>query len=214
MMYSSCNEAYNTSNKMYSNNSHDLYQGNSNFDNYNDNYNNQQSYFTAQGDIETPKNCGTKISSLKENENKNEKIIEEEEDNESLFNSYLSEKTNLKYVSPNGKYNKYAHDYFVKHFLNTILNNRNDTESINSAQDGEIYKHVRTCENCKNKINNEIKNHYMKLINKNINNNTESKIAIIGKSNYDIREILIIICIGVIIIFILDILFKLSKKIK
>ncbi len=194
------------------------------FDNYNDihinNDNNVHypSFFTAQGDYEN-RNNGTTINQLK-NVNNNDDINNNYTNNQSLLDSLSFDDSIMSdepSISPQKKKKPLSHDYCINIITKELLNNGD--ASLMSSHNGLVYKHVKTCKICKNKIKSIMKEHYCKPdynIN-NINNNKINNIEhfedttnIIG---YDIKELVLIILGGIILIFVFDLLVRMGSKI-
>jgi len=159
---------------------------------------NEQPIFNAQGDYEENEINyeGTKISDIEQKYNLNDETL-----------SFLdSEET---YKPP-----KKSHNYYIRKFMNSITEDGSDIISRTSSQDGEIYDHLKKCKYCRTQINNKLKNYYKKDIvvkteNKKIepkNNNTD---ILFG---YNLKEIIIILIVGICIILLLDIFVKIGRK--
>ena len=193
------------------------------FDNYNDiNINNNiqtnahfPSFFNAQGDYEN-KNNGTTINQLKNINNDN---INNNTNNQSLIDSLSFDDSNMSddYRHPlrsdelSNKFKKKPldHDYCINIITKELLNNGD--ASLMSSHDGLVYKHVKSCKICKSKIKSIMKDHYCTpepLYNNKIEH-FDNETNIIG---YDIKELILIILGGIILIFIFDLLVKMGSK--
>lgn len=184
------------------------------FDNYNDVDVQQQyvnglndykqaypAFFTAQGDY--TKN-GTTINELKENE-------ENDNDNLSFLDSNFSHESSIS-LKPK---KKLSHQYCINKVLSS-LSDESDNISNYSSQNADAYDHVKKCKYCKNKIN--------EIMKMNSGSNSTKEIELEKKDNhineyfttqtlgYDFKELMIIILAGIILIFILDLLVKIGKK--
>lgn len=200
------------------------------FDNYNDidiqhqYINNSNDYkqaypafFTAQGEYENKdKQCenkdkyfGTSINDLKDNESLDANI--------SFCDSDLSHDSSLS-SKPKPKL---THDFCINKMINSLTEDQ-DTLSIASSKNEElnkeIYNHVKSCKHCKNKINEKMREQYKSKLNtENIINDIDKKEDIkeyftTQTLGYDLKELMIIILAGIVLIFILDLLVKIGKK--
>ncbi|CAH6421684.1 Hypothetical protein KVN_LOCUS414 [uncultured virus] len=171
------------------------------------NINNQkydQSYFDAQGDFkndnvyEYDNKCeinGTLISDLKKKDNFNEDT--------------LSLPSNISYTEEEPKKNN--HDYFIKKFVDNIIN---DDDSMKS-NDTNLYDHLKQCKYCRGNINQNLKKKFKqkgRTLNKDnfkeyFENVVQNKIK-----GYNIQELIIIICIGFILILVLDFLVRITRR--
>jgi len=164
-------------------------------------------FFTTQGDYSTKgPYFGTSINDLKNS-------TPEDSDSLSLLDSNFSEDSNLSVQTPK----KPNHSYCINKIVQGLIEDP-DNISLASSQNDEAYKHVKTCKYCKNKINQRMKEHF----NPNINQDSLTKLSCkkenikeyfdAGNLGYDLKELLIIILAGIILIFILDLLVKIGKK--
>jgi len=187
-------------------------------------------------------NVGTTINQLKNNNKNNDtnnytnnykqNEIPNDTNNQSLIdslsfdNNTLSDEISLipKSKKKNNTKNKnndttkyFDHDYCVKIITKELLNN--DDATLMSSHNGKIYKHVKNCDICKNKIKKNMKDQYCDKIENNIidskpNNIEHFKVpeeqsSVIG---YDIKELVLIILGGIILIFVFDLLVKMGEK--
>lgn len=193
------------------------------FDTYNavEPNNNQHVYpafFTAQGDYnaKSPYYEGTKIKDLQ-----NCQIEDSETNGENLsfLDSNLSESSTK--VTKNEPTKIIDHNYCVNKIIKNIIEEP-DMFSLGSSENDVVYKHVKTCKICKKKINEKLKDHYKDSSQQNqiIPKNEENKDQIehfnfnIPDFGYNLKEIMVIILGGIILIFILDLLVKIGKKMK
>lgn len=180
-------------------------------------------FFTAQGDYSSkgPYFSGTQIGDLQTENDNNEFNMEEI----SMLDSYSDD--SLPSIKPkNYKKNKKAkdldHQYCIDKIVKTLIDEPDAVSLASSIDDIDlVYKHIKSCSYCKSKINKNIKNQcqlsgYAQDI----------KNSLTGKNPYELREcfdtsqnmgyglkeLLIIILAGVVLVFILDLLVKIGKK--
>jgi len=182
------------------------------FDNYSDiEVNSAQAkpitpaFFTAQGDYSSHgPYYGTKISELKS---------DTDIDNVSQSETISNDST----MTPNVK--KKSHGYYTNAFIHSLENDL-DLNSLDSSNYNSVYDHVKKCKECKYGINKKLKMNSQK-----IDLNIQPKIKEIEADKkktveyftftdigYNIKEIIIILLIGIIIVFVLDLLVKIGKK--
>lgn len=159
----------------------------------------QSTFFNAQGDLSNDgPYFGTSIYELKKKEEEEE---ENDIDDSSLFDDVYSVDNTI------------SHNECINKFVKGIVD---DNTSMMSYYDSNVYDHIKKCKYCKVQINDKIKRYYNNKIDI---NNTPKDEGIIeplfsGKFiGYDMKEIILIIIIGVIVVFILDLLVKIGKKI-
>lgn len=240
-MYCSINEAYNKPDREYINNN--KANDTDNMDNIDNDYKldehvtpcnkiSQQSinsFFNAQGDMDfNPYPCNPALAELKKlnkmyktSKQTNDDLYagtmvadlinEQEKDSLSLLDSDtdLSIKNNK---SKNKKSHKIDHDYHIKKFIQQFIDD-NDMISMTSSQDDIIYDHVKKCKYCKSQIATKLKDYYNKK-NKKIESFKPSSILPKKIMGYSVKEIIIVILIGICIIFLLDLFVKIGKKIE
>jgi hypothetical protein len=185
------------------------------------------SFFTAQGDYESnnykgntfcstkgPEDIGsgTTINQLKNNQNNTHNNVNNNDTNQSLMSSFsFEDSSDDKSLKTKYKKKELDHDYCVNIITKELLNNN---DSLMSSHNGKIYKHVKTCIICKNKIKNIMKEQYCKpdvtLPKEHIVEHFEEP-CIIG---YDMKELVLIILGGIILIFIFDLLVKMGTKLR
>ena len=227
MMYCAINDAFNNlpSSHKKNNNGPDA------FDNYNDiNINNNKpnidndypAFFTAQGDY-SAQFFGTTINQLKDNniltDSDSFTIIDSDYSSESLFDHKLSlannrlppEPTILKKLDKNSKSKKIKHEYYVDKMVKCLLEDQESVASSNS--NNYVYQHVKSCKICKGQVNKKMKDHFLPELQV-IQVNTVKNENFGSMLGYDLKEILIIILAGIILIFILDLLVKIGKRMK
>lgn len=136
------------------------------------------------------------------------------------YGSNFSDRDN-KYFSDTQSIDSFFDDKSIDSYLNSKENKKNVKfnkiiESINyddcSKDDDNIFEHVKKCNNCKNKLlrflnnnsDNENKCKYSKIFdkNKNINNSKDLN------KQFNVKEIVIFLMIGIFIIIMLDILLR------
>jgi hypothetical protein len=174
---------------------------NTDFDNFNDlkiNNNNNTpnnmhypSFFNAQGDYES--NAGTTINQLKNN-------ISIAEDTFSLDSTITAPSI----PKPKPQKNVYDHDYYASKFARDMMTT--DLESLMSNND-KVYKHVKSCKICKQKVKGLMKDQYCPDILPQVNVEHFDG-NIIG---YDIKELILIILGGIILIFVFDLLVRVGR---
>lgn len=193
-----------------------------------DNYNNLDvtaisnnifpAFFTAQGDYNTKgPYFGTDVKDLRKDNNAS--YIPEESEG-ILFTDKLSEESML----PMPKMpkipkipKKLSHSYCINKMVKSLVED-SDTYSMISSDNGDngsVYNHVKKCKYCKSKINEKLKNtcNTQPLIQK-CNDDNIIEYFDIQHIGYNLKEVLIIILAGIVLVFILDLLVKIGKKIK
>ena len=132
--------------------------------------------------------------------------------NDSLSDLYESEKKGKKI---------YTHKYYIDKFVNNIINDKDeksDIMSLASSIEGTIYAHIKSCKYCRSKINERLKNHYKKIKKKNKVKKNDSILENFGSIDkfeilgYEIKDIILIMMLGIIIIFVLDLFVKIGRK--
>ncbi len=120
---------------------------------------------------------------------------------------------------------KRSHQYYIKKFVKAMideaasLDNSIGSSSLESFANYDVYNHVKRCKYCRSEAHKRLRSFYAKEnkddtnIKKEIegfeNNFTIPKDILLG---YDLKEIVIIIIIGIILIFILDLFVKIGRK--
>jgi len=175
-------------------------------------------FFTAQGDMYQ----GTPIKNLDNNSLDTSSFFSDSEGFESLPSSMTQlTDSSLKKTLPNKSDNiehmvDHSHEYYLRNFLGQTIGGDKITDH-NTYND--ICDHVRTCKYCKDEINLRIsgKEAFSSIPSK-IENKPEPKQHIehfnanelVNKSN--IKEVIIIIVIGISIVFIIDLFIRIRKK--
>jgi len=122
-----------------------------------------------------------------------------------------------------GKKKKKKHNYYIQQFLREIRSDENDTISITSTKQSDIYEHIRKCKFCKYQIGKKLNVDKDKDIAKTIEDIDNSMMDNMlddmvdnkpekEKTGHDIKDIILIIVIGIVIIFILDLFVKLGSR--
>lgn len=208
------------------------------YNNYIDNniYADNHSFFTAQGDINNNsiKNkadygfdlMGTSIYDLKKNKPDESSIV-------SLFDDSVFSSDDASTISFSGdiksndiksndiKSNDFksmgseigssysfkdrTHEYYIRSFIDDF----NNTKSMTKTDYDDTYGHIKTCKYCKDEIKLRMNGKIEKVIN-------HEKKYIIPKNNIrnDIKEIIVVVLIGIVIIFLLDLFSKINKTLK
>lgn len=180
-------------------------------------------YFSAQGDLYNQNSNIASFSSSKVpssplqndnnemSDNNNEKKIKRVQFDDNL-NKILKEENKIKINDNN-------HEYYINTFLNILL--KNDSKSTETNSD--VYDHIKNCKFCREKIKNTLISYQNNTpYNKNINdvtiNNDQENINNLNGYNsmeqemYNSNgiELMILIIMGVIIMLIVDMIFKLE----
>lgn len=115
---------------------------------------------------------------------------------------------------------KRTHQYYIRKFVKMMIDESLDNSldgSIYSSANYDVYNHMKSCKYCRTEANKRIKSYYSRDIKNGIeefgnnlsNNFTIPKDILLG---YDLKDIVIIIIIGIILIFILDLFVKIGRK--
>ena len=181
-------------------------------------------FFTAQGDYSSKgPYFGSSIGDLQDDkETKDSNMMEEM----SLLDSYSDESFLERSISKNKSKKKAKdldHQYCIDKIVKTLIDEP-DAVSLASSNDdiNYVYKHVKTCSYCKSKINKTINNqcnlsgHARDIKNSLTQQNPYELRECFDSSSqnfgYGFKELLIIILGGVVLIFIMDLLVKIGKK--
>lgn len=191
------------------------------------------SFFTAQGDLNNngtyndPSVFGTTINDLKQMRQARE-FVESEDDTLSLLDSYSPDfslsndlsrdlsrdlSKDLDNKPSRLPKNKVDHAYCINKFVDQILDENIDIVSMTSSQNSEIYDHIKKCKYCRDQINKKLKSYYkpqkkVESFKPAIFDDILSNGKILG---YDLKEIVVVIIFGIIIIFILDLLVRVGR---
>lgn len=101
---------------------------------------------------------------------------------------------------PTQKTKDVSHEYCVDVIMREMMSD--DVNTLMSSYNVDAYKHFKKCNVCKKKINGMIKKHYVK---------SEDDNKMMG---YDLKELVVIILSGLLLIIIIDLIVKLAKKFK
>jgi hypothetical protein len=188
------------------------------------NYNKSHPFFTAQGDINNTKK-ESKESKAKDSLFNDSLFSDALSEELSFDTSLLSDKSSTlsdeinngrKQSSKRKTHNinmvDHTHEYYIRNFIKDVK----DIESLTSNKN-DIYDHVKTCKYCKGEImlringNNKEHNVVQKEQTKTTteNNNINSSLNI-----NNTKEIGIMVLIGIVIIFLLDLFVKVSRIVK
>lgn len=181
-------------------------------------------FFTAQGDYSAKGsyNEGTTIKDLQNGQTEdsdvvnNQKFVNDSENLSFLDSNFSENSTQITKQSDPIKI--VDHNYCVNKIIKNIIGEQ-DMFSFGSSENDVVYKHVKTCKICKKKIDEKLKSHY-KVNNQQLTKKEEQTNKIehfnfeIPNLGYNLKEIMVIILGGIILIFILDLLVKIGKKIK
>jgi len=158
------------------------------------NYDNcvNQSFFSAQGDYSRNQQGEVKGTSIKDLQNNGT------EEEISLPDSFSTDEHNQ----------VIDHDQCINHFVKDFLQNQ-DNISTGSSLDTNVYKHIKICKYCKNKINEIVNGTQRRQIKPQTEENHEVEKTMFG---YNMKELLLIILLPIILIFIFDLLVKIGKR--
>lgn len=197
MSYCDVDEAFNNPLRkqleQFENNSIDHYkkyiQGEDNYEQ------DKQSYFDTQGDLIRE----TSLNSLKNDSFSDDSSFDLSNDSLSTdLKSYSSSSSDIS----NKSMHDYSHEYYIRNYINYMF--YLDDNKLSKKDINDINDHIRKCKFCKDET--------LLRMNGSISNNQKSnKIINLPNINYDIKEIVIIVLIAIIVIFILDMFFKLRK---
>jgi hypothetical protein len=151
---------------------------------------------------------------------------------------YLSDDIDNDYYRKPKNKQPINHEYYITKFMRTILDDTmsNGIESMNGSSNStngalnsassDVYDHVKSCKYCRSKISKKIKAYYSTeatakstaqssiLGLTNIEGFTDGKLSIPKNIllGYELKEIIIIIIVGIILIFVLDLFVKIGRK--
>lgn len=149
------------------------------------------SYFNAQGDLQDD-NQGTLISQLQEDEQ---------------FDDQISLNTISDFYDKIKK-KKHSHAYYIKCFIDKLTNEEDLSIGSFSSNDSNVFDHVKTCKYCRMIINQKMKeDKHPSPPNSPKLERKQDRIA-----GYDLKEIAVVILIGIIIIFVLDLLVRIGRS--
>lgn len=181
-------------------------------------------YFSAQGDLQNQNNnivsySSTKIASSplqNDNNDNNDTNYTEKKNKRVQFDDSLN-----KILKEENNKNENNHEYYINTFLNILLKNDNKSTETNS----DVYDHIKKCKLCREKVKNILISYQNNLSNQNANNannvtinNDQENINNLNVYNnieqemYNSNgiELMILIIMGVIIMLIIDMIFKME----
>ena len=173
-------------------------------------------YINAQGDITEKNMSGTYLYDL---ESKSNNSLDLDSESNSLFDSEslsFNLNTNNSLNSLDNSINKqpkvvFSHDYYIKKYIKQFIIDEPMSLSLSSNNSNDIFEHVSKCKYCKNEIKKYFKN---KSKTNELAIKEESELTnFTNNFKSDIKDIIVIIVIGLIIIFILDLFYKIGKNI-
>jgi hypothetical protein len=127
-------------------------------------------------------------------------------DNNSTNRSFLTVKTKNKKKSKNVIH---SHEYYIYRFLKELK--KDDLTSLMGEDLDDVYDHVKICGFCKAQINKKLTSGNNKIV-------AQSVVPVVPvvekKSKNEIKEIAVIIFIGIVVIFILDLFYKIYNMLK
>lgn len=184
-------------------------------------------FFTAQGDYSNQGPYKAPDKSKNKGHNKGKTVAQLREENKTMdsdtFSLVDSEFSNDSLFDPsilqmkNQKKKKMSHEYYIEKMVKSLLEDHDSNPSSPStvSSNNNIYKHVKSCKICKDRINKKMKEYFKPELQIKEQDNKNNK----GQHNnldlgYDLKEVLIIILAGVVLIFILDLLVKIGKRLK
>lgn len=175
--------------------------------------------------------CGTKINDIQPHNHNPQTSNHQINYSDSL--SFIDNKKTLQhnnkslYETRNKYQKKHSCGYYINKFIETIIYADNasitSTTSITSSEDikhaskfDDIYDHVKKCSFCRSHINIKMKKMYKQDPIPIMNKYEEPNQIVHSIKNqikdFDLKEIIIIIIVGIIIIFILDMFVKIGRK--
>lgn len=178
-------------------------------------------YFSAQGDLFNQNN---NISSFSTSSIPSSPLSNNDDNINIVVNDDIPKKSNkkVKFINENKQNDiqerEIDHEYYINAFLNILLKNDNKSTETNS----DIYDHIKKCKYCREKVkqllishqnnisvqnpSNSINYDNQKNINNlNVYNNSEQEMY-----NSNGIELMILIIMGIIIMLIIDMIFKLE----
>ena len=192
----------------------------------------EPSYYDAQGDITKCNKQGTTIKDLKKQQPKDESSLGSLLD-DSMFSSegtslgsILMDDTLTPTQHSVTKIKDRSHEYYIRNFIKDFGDM--ESKSLSKSEYTDTYDHIKTCKFCKNEIklrmnytaSNTNTNNPIKITNLPIASNdtikNQNQLEPFGSfsllsNNTDIKEIVVIVLIGIVIIFLLDLCTKINK---
>ena len=178
-------------------------------------------FFTAQGDYSSKgPYFGTSIGDLQQENNNNDENLMEDL---SMLDSFSDESLpSIRKKSKKQKAKDLDHQYCIDKIVKSLVEEPDAVSLASTIDDIDlVYKHIKTCGYCKNKINSSIKNQcnlsgYARDMKNSLTgkNPYEVKECFDTSQNmgYGLKELLIIILAGIVLVFILDLLVKIGKR--
>ena len=218
---------YNNYNNDDSNQYQDIYSNDNGYSNDAGYPNSSQSFITAQGDVESFKK-GTKISDLRKDNDETSlgSILDDSlfSSEEASMESSFSNDTLISHKTPYSMKDR-THEYYIRNFIKDFGDN--NSISLSKSEYNDTYDHIKTCKYCKDEIklrmngSGEKISHHIVQSNNNKNlpiansplkyPKNEKSITSYLSANNDIKEIVVVVLIGIVIIFVLDLFSKISK---
>lgn len=171
-----------------------------------------QNVIDTQGDMNIAgPYFGTSVAELKRREE--QKMTDVAEDVDETFSDLSLDNVSL-------PRRQLSHKYCINKFIQTMFET-DDIMSIGSSDDSDVYMHVKRCKYCKNEINKRMR-HRERMIEPENDKMTVGKprsglekLTIEGlqeEVGYDLKEVLFIVLAGIVLIFLLDLLVKIGRK--
>ena len=191
--------------------------------------NTNQSFITTQGNVEPINKQGTRISDLRRDKDDSSlgSILDDSlfSSEEASIESSISNDTIVPYKKSHSMKDR-THEYYIRNFIKDFGDN--DSSSLTKHEYEDTYDHIKTCKYCKDEIKlrmngNDIKAPPLKQTLDIPRTNPEkyskpnkyydqgNKIKAYLSENSDIKEIVVVVLIGIVIIFLLDLFAKISK---
>ncbi len=164
----------------------------------------------------------------------NNSILPQQNNNKNLSqqnDQILSQQLDYLLNKPRSK-SKPSHQYYIKKFVRAMIDEASDQisnvsldnsiggNSLESFANYDVYNHIKSCKYCRSEAHKRLKAYYARdsKNEKQIKKTTEGFIGdnfTIPKDillGYDLKEIVIMIIIGIILIFVLDLFVKIGRK--
>ncbi len=172
----------------------------------------QQSFFSAQGDLN-----GTSVDQLRDQQGAavfdDMTTFDTRSDTIDLSMLESEESASLPSLKSYHK-PKRSHNYYIKKFISRMMDEE-DMMSMASSQDDDVWQHVQKCKYCRTQVSDHFKimhtpmSEYSEEPEK---PNVVDKIKTTRIGGYDLKEIMVMIIVGICFIFMLDVFFKLGRK--
>lgn len=173
------------------------------WDNHNNNQDERINFFSAQGSM-----IGTSLQELQQQEELHRQIKDAEKRGRKKERRCMAKK------------NRVSHRYCIKSFVASVVGS-DDLSSVRQGYDSQVYDHIKDCKYCRSQINSKMRDYYqqrsrpkrrcsrsgrkIKIVK--VNNSSELKLL-----GYKGQDVLIVIAILVLIVFMIDMLLKMSRK--